>query len=116
MQDPTQPDTPAAINNQRFTQHSRFEQGSLEVSDCTRRDGSDAIWIGHIGTGGQWVTPEEAWKFCRAIAEAAQANEDRQRDKEDESELARYNAGPINRIELPGGVVAFEPMTEGGAA
>jgi hypothetical protein len=33
-----------------------------------------------------------------------------------EAEIARYNTGPINRIELRGGVVAFAPVAQGGAA
>lgn len=36
----------------------------------------------------------------------------------EEAELARYNAGPVvhHPIDLPCGVVAFEPATQGGAA
>jgi hypothetical protein len=51
-----------------------------------------------------------------AAADIVEAFEVDQRIQADETELARYNAGPIARIELPGGVVAFESATEGGAA
>ena len=70
---------------------------------------------------GQWsvnadMTPTRARTLAQALIEAADIVDQFTAHQAEEAELARFNAGPINRIELPGGVVAFEPMTEGGAA
>lgn len=65
------------------------------------------------------MSPDNARIFANALLAAAdivEAFEADQRKQAEEAELARYNAGPINRIALAGGVVAFETVTEGGAA
>jgi hypothetical protein len=53
--------------------------------------------------------------LAAALIEAADIVDQFTAHQAEERELARYNAGPVNRIELNGGVVAFEPA-EGGAA
>ena len=68
---------------------------------------------------GVHMSPSRARTFANALLAAAdivEAFEADQRTQAEEAELARYNAGPINRIALAGGVVAFEPVTQGGAA
>ena len=70
---------------------------------------------------GQWsvdadMTPTRARALAAALTEAADIVDQFTAHQAEEAELARYNAGPIDRIELSGGVVAFEPVTEGGAA
>ena len=61
------------------------------------------------------MSPEKARDIAQAILNAADIVDQFTAHQAEERELARYNAGPVNRIELNGGVVAFEPA-EGGAA
>jgi hypothetical protein len=62
------------------------------------------------------MTPTRARTLAQALIEAADIVDQFTAHQAEEAELARYNAGPINRIALAGGVVAFETVTEGGAA
>ena len=96
------------------------------------------VWAVHAKNGpaafvsldiesGPWsVTPDMSPSCARALAEAltkaADIVDQFTAHQAEEAELARFNAGPIpdgdgiSRIELPCGVVAFEPATQGGAA
>jgi len=70
---------------------------------------------------GQWsvdadMTPTRARTLAAALIEAADIVDQFTAHQAEEAELARFNAGPIKCIDLHGGVVAFEPVTEGGAA
>ena len=69
------------------------------------------------------MSPGNAREIANALMQAADivdaynAEADQLRQKED-TELARYNAGPLTtRVDIAQGVVAFEPaQTQGGAA
>ncbi len=77
-----------------------------------------SMGAGPVSMGVQ-MSPSRARTFANALLAAAdivEAFEADHRIQAESAELARYNAGPIDRIELAGGVVAFEPVTEGGAA
>ena len=71
---------------------------------------------------GQWsvdadMTPTRARTLAQALIEAADIVDQFTAHQAEEAELARFNAGPVyHPIDLPCGVVAFEPVTEGGAA
>jgi hypothetical protein len=71
---------------------------------------------------GQWsvdadMTPTRARALAAALIEAADIVDQFTAHQAEERELARFNAGPVfHPIDLPCGVVAFEPATEGGAA
>ena len=71
---------------------------------------------------GQWsvdadMTPTRARALAAALIEAADIVDQFTAHQAEEAELARFNAGPVyHPIDLPCGVVAFEPVTEGGAA
>ena len=71
---------------------------------------------------GQWsvdadMTPTRARTLAQVLIEAADIVDQFTAHQAEEAELARFNAGPVyHPIDLPCGVVAFEPVTEGGAA
>lgn len=50
-------------------------------------------------------------------ADIVEAFEAFEADRAESAELARYNAGPLTtRVDIADGLVAFETVTEGGAA
>lgn len=55
------------------------------------------------------MSPTCARALAAALIKAADIVDQFTAHQAEEAELARFNADPINRIELPGGVVAFEP-------
>ena len=63
------------------------------------------------------MSPARARALAAALIEAADIVDQFTAHQAEERELARFNAGPVfHPIDLPCGVVAFEPATEGGAA
>ena len=66
------------------------------------------------------MSPTEARTMARALLGAAdivEAFEAFEADRAEAAELARYNAGPLTtRVDISDGLVAFETVTEGGAA
>ncbi len=99
----------------------RFHPGMVNagVWAVHRKNGPAAAVSLDIESGPWSVTPDMSPTCARALAEAltkaADIVDQFTAHQAEERELARYNAGPVNRIELNGGVVAFEPA-EGGAA
>ena len=66
------------------------------------------------------MSPTRARELARALLEAADivdAFEAFEAVQAESAELARYNAGPLTtRVDIADGMVAFETVTEGGAA
>ena len=63
------------------------------------------------------MSPANARALAAQLLESADVVYGYEADNAFDAEMARYNAGPfINRIELPGGVVAFEPVAAQGGA
>ena len=106
--------------NDRDRHHNNLITGSVKATKFT---GQEFAFV-HVdltsGPSGMSVrmSPDNARTLANALLAAADTVDAFEADERmrEEAELARYNAGPINRIEMPGGVVAFEPATEGGAA
>lgn len=106
--------------NDRDRYHTNLIESSVKATKFT---GQEFAFV-HVdltaGPSGMSVrmSPDNARTFANALLAAADIVDSFEADEcmREEAELARYNAGPINRIELPGGVVAFEPVAEGGAA
>ena len=101
------------------TFHADLLKARVRAMKSKRAQSTPAVTL-ELRTG-QWsvdadMTPTRARTLAQALIEAADIVDQFTAHQAEEAELARFNAGPINRIELPGGVVAFEPMTEGGAA
>lgn len=101
------------------TYHADLLKARVRAVKSKRAQPTPAVTL-ELRTG-QWsvdadMTPTRARTLAQALIEAADIVDQFTAHQAEEAELARFNAGPINRIELPGGVVAFEPMTEGGAA
>ena len=101
------------------TFHADLLKARVRAVKSKRAQSTPAVTL-ELRTG-QWsvdadMTPTRARTLAQALIEAADIVDQFTAHQAEEAELARFNAGPINRIELPGGVVAFEPMTEGGAA
>ena len=101
------------------TYHADLLKARVRAMKSKRAQSTPSVTL-ELRTG-QWsvdadMTPTRARTLAQALIEAADIVDQFTAHQAEEAELARFNAGPINRIELPGGVVAFEPMTEGGAA
>ena len=137
MTDPQQPKPPAVNNfgscesfdlwvdvfshsiSDADTYHADLLKARVRAVKSKRAQPTPSVTL-ELRTG-QWsvdadMTPTRARTLAQALIEAADIVDQFTAHQAEEAELARFNAGPINRIELPGGVVAFEPMTEGGAA
>ena len=101
------------------TYHADLLKAQVRAVKSKRAQSTPAVTL-ELRTG-QWsvhadMTPTRARTLAQALIEAADIVDQFTAHQAEEAELARFNAGPINRIELPGGVVAFEPVTEGGSA
>ena len=101
------------------TYHADLLKARVRAVKSKRAQSTPAVTL-ELRTG-QWsvdadMTPTRARTLAQALIEAADIVDQFTAHQAEEAELARFNAGPINRIELPGGVVAFEPVTEGGSA
>ena len=101
------------------TYHADLLKAQVRAVKSKRAQPTPAVTL-DLRTG-QWsvhadMTPTRARTLAQALIEAADIVDQFTAHQAEEAELARFNAGPINRIELPGGVVAFEPVTEGGSA
>ena len=137
MTDPQQPKPPAVNNfgscesfdlwvdvfshsiSDADTYHADLLKARVRAVKSKRAQPTPAVTL-ELRTG-QWsvdadMTPTRARTLAQALIEAADIVDQFTAHQAEEAELARFNAGPINRIELPGGVVAFEPVAEGGAA
>lgn len=103
----------------------------IALSDCLRNDqfASVSAQSCHGSSGPAYVfliingpgfsinsgnTPEVARAFAAALIAAADLCDAHEAEQcmAEERETARINAGPINAIELPGGVIAFEDASE----
>lgn len=98
--------------------HTNLIDGSVKATKFTGQEIAFVDMSLNSGPASMSVrmSPNNARALADALIEAADIVEQFTAHQAEEAELARYNTGPINRIELPGGVVAFEPVTEGGAA
>lgn len=100
------------------TYHADLLQARVRAVKSKRAQSTPAVTL-ELRTG-KWsvdadMTTTRARTLAAALIEAADIVDQFTAHQAEEAELARYNTGPINRIELNGGVVAFEPA-EGGAA
>ena len=138
MTDPQQPKPPAVNNfgsSESFdlwvdvfshsisdadTYHADLLKAQVRAVKSKRAQSTPAVTL-ELRTG-QWsvhadMTPTRARTLAQALIEAADIVDQFTAHQAEEAELARFNAGPVyHPIDLPCGVVAFEPVTEGGAA
>jgi hypothetical protein len=111
-----------AMTAEQLNDHDRYHTNLIEGSvKATKFTGQEIAFIDMSLTCGPTgmsvrMSPDNARTLAQALADAADIVDQFTIHQAEEAELARFNAGPINRIELPGGVVAFEPVAEGGAA
>jgi len=94
------------------TFHADLLKARVRAVKSKRAQSAPAVTL-ELRTG-QWsvdadMTPTRARTLAQALIEAADIVDQFTAHQAEEAELARFNADPINRIELPGGVVAFEP-------
>ena len=137
MTDPQQPKPPAVNNfgscesfdlwvdvfshsiSDADTYHADLLKARVRAMKSKRAQSTPSVTL-ELRTG-QWsvdadMTPTRARALAASLTKAADIVDQFSAHQAEERELARFNAGPINRIELSGGVVAFEPVAEGGAA
>ena len=102
------------------TFHADLLKARVRAVKSKRAQSTPAVTL-ELRTG-QWsvdadMTPTRARTLAQALIEAADIVDQFTAHQAEEAELARFNAGPVyHPIDLPCGVVAFEPVTEGGAA
>ena len=102
------------------TYHADLLKARVRAVKSKRAQSTPAVTL-ELRTG-QWsvhadMTPTRARTLAQALIEAADIVDQFTAHQAEEAELARFNAGPVyHPIDLPCGVVAFEPVTEGGAA
>ena len=102
------------------TYHADLLKAQVRAVKSKRAQSTPAVTL-ELRTG-QWsvhadMTPTRARTLAQALIEAADIVDQFTAHQAEEAELARFNAGPVyHPIDLPCGVVAFEPVTEGGAA
>ena len=102
------------------TYHADLLKAQVRAVKSKRAQSTPAVTL-ELRTG-QWsvhadMTPTRARTLAQALIEAADIVDQFTAHQAEEAELARFNAGPVyHPIDLPCGGVAFEPVTEGGAA
>ena len=112
--------------NDRDRYYTNLIEGSVKATKFTGQEFAFVDMSLTSGPAGMSVrmSPDNARALANALLAAANIVNAFEADEcmRQEAELARFNAVPIPDgdgivgIELPGGVVAFEPVTEGGAA